>query len=152
MDDLAERVKDKLKSGCEATGDLPRKLVQEFSPELSAPIKKIYNNIITSGLWPSEWKVEFGIPLQKVKNPKTKDDLRIISFTSFFSKVFEKFVMDWLLMYVGLLIDGGQYGELKGSSVTHYLIDFINFVLYNQDLKDIHAVLAVAVDFSKAFN
>ena len=38
---------------------------------------------------------------------------------------------------------------MKGSSVTHYLIDFINFVLYNQDSKDI---LAVAVDFSKAFN
>jgi hypothetical protein len=43
-------------------------------------------------------------------------------------------------------------GGLKGSSVAHYLIDFINFVLYNQDLKDMHAVLAVAVDFSKAFN
>ena len=46
----------------------------------------------------------------------------------------------------------GQYGGQKGSSVTHYLIDFINFVLYNQDLKNIHAVLAVAIDFSKAFN
>ena len=40
----------------------------------------------------------------------------------------------------------------KGNSVAHYLIDFINFVLYNQDLKNIHAVLAATVDFSKAFN
>ena len=36
--------------------------------------------------------------------------------------------------------------------MAHYLIDFINFVQYNQDLKNIHAVLAVAIDFSKAFN
>ena len=50
------------------------------------------------------------------------------------------------------MIDLRQYGGQKGSSVTHYLIDFINFVLYNQDIKNIHAVLAVAVDFSKAFN
>ena len=61
-------------------------------------------------------------------------------------------MIEWLLEYIGPFIDPGQYGGLKGSSVAHYLIDFINFVLYNQDLKDIHAVLAVAVDFSKAFN
>ena len=60
--------------------------------------------------------------------------------------------MDWLLEYVGPHIDKGQYGGQKGESVTHYLIDFINFVMYNQDLKDMHAVLAVAIDFSKPFN
>ena len=76
----------------------------------------------------------------------------MISLTAFYSKVFEKFVMECFFENIGPLIDLGQYGGLKGSSVTHYLIDFINFVLYNQDLKDIHAVLAVAVDFSKAFN
>ena len=43
-------------------------------------------------------------------------------------------------------------GGIRGNSVTHYLVDFITFVLYNQDIKEIHAVLAVAVDFSKAFN
>ena len=36
--------------------------------------------------------------------------------------------------------------------MSHYLIDFINFVSYNQDVKNIHAVVAVAIDFSKAFN
>ena len=60
--------------------------------------------------------------------------------------------MEWLLEYVGPHIDRGQYGGQKGESVTHYLIDFINFVMYNQDLKNMHAVLAVAIDFSKAFN
>ena len=140
----------KPKSG--VPGDLPRTLVKEFAPELATPLTKVYNSIITSGLWPSSWKVEFGIPLQKVENPKNEDELRIISLTAFFSKVFEKFVMEWLLEHIGPYIDLGQYGGLKGSSVTHYLIDFINFVLYNQDLKDIHAVLAVAIDFSKAFN
>lgn len=49
-------------------------------------------------------------------------------------------------------IDLGQYGVQKGNSVSHYLVDFINFVSYNQDIKDIHAVFSVAVDFSKAFN
>ena len=60
--------------------------------------------------------------------------------------------MDWLLEYIGLQIDRGQYGGQKGNSVTHYLVDFINFIMYNQDLSNIHAVLAVAIDFSKSFN
>ena len=41
---------------------------------------------------------------------------------------------------------------MKGSSISHYLIDFVNFVLYNQDMKTPHATLAVMIDFQKAFN
>ena len=55
-------------------------------------------------------------------------------------------------MYVEQYIDCWQYGGQKGNSVSHYLIDLINFVQYNQDLNDIQAVLAVAIDFEKAFN
>ena len=72
--------------------------------------------------------------------------------TPFFSKLFERFVITWLLEYLQPHLDLGQYGEQKGNSVSHCLIDFINFISYNQDIKKIHAVLAVAVDFSKAFN
>ena len=39
-----------------------------------------------------------------------------------------------------------------GCSISHYLIDFVNFILYNQDLRIPHAVVAAMVDFSKAFN
>ena len=40
----------------------------------------------------------------------------------------------------------------KGISTTHYLIEFLSFVLYNWDLDQSHAVLATLLDFSKAFN
>ena len=83
-----------------------------------------------------------------MSNPKTEDELRVISLTEFNSKVFEKFVMEWLLEFVGPHIDESQYCGQKGESVAHYLIDFINFVMYNQDLKNMHAVLSVAVDIS----
>jgi hypothetical protein len=39
-----------------------------------------------------------------------------------------------------------------GCSISHYLIDLVNFILYNQDLNIPHAVLAVMIDFAKAFN
>ena len=56
-------------------------------------------------------------------------------------------------MAIGISEGTSRLGTIqKGNSVSHYLIDFINFVSYNQDIKNIHAVLAVAVDFTKAFN
>ena len=90
--------------------------------------------------------------MQKEPNPVTEDQLRIISLTSFLSKVFEQFVMTWLLKYLGKIMDWGQYGGTKGCSTSHYLVDLVNYILYNQDLNIPHAVLAVMDDFFKAFN
>jgi hypothetical protein len=140
----------KTKSG--VPGDLPKLLYKEFGPELAAPLSTIYNNIVQTGQWPDSWKVEYGLPLKKKANPINEDEIRIISLTPFSSKVFEKFVMAWLMEYLKEHIDFWQYGGQKGNSVTHYLIDFINFISYNQDIKNIHAVLAVTIDFAKAFN
>ena len=58
----------------------------------------------------------------------------------------------WLLEYIGELIDFRQYGGIKGNSITHYLIEFLNFILINQDSTDQTAILACMVDFKKAFN
>ena len=102
--------------------------------------------------WPSMWRTEYGIPLQKQANPENEDQLRIISLTSFFSKTFEHFVIKWLMEFIGDKIDPNQYGGQKDNSITHYLIEFVNFALYNQDMNTPHAVLALMVDFKKAFN
>ena len=56
-------------------------------------------------------------------------DLKINSLTNFFSKVYERFVVSWLLHYVGEQLDWCQYEGMKGSSITHYLIDFENYIL-----------------------
>ena len=93
---------------------------------------KVYQNIINCKDWPASWKTEYGIPLQKQNNPESEDQLRIISLTSFFSKTFEHFVIEWLLQFGGDKIDPNQYGGKNGNLITHHLIEFINFVLYNQ--------------------
>ena len=51
----------------------------------------------------------------------------------------------------GHKIDLTQYGGLKGQSTSHYLIDLVNFVLYNQDLKNSHSILAAMYDFLQSF-
>ena len=84
--------------------------------------------------------------------PESEDELRPISLTNFFSKVTEHFVVHWLLEFIGDRIDFRQYGGMKGNSITHYLIEFVNFILANQDSRSPTAILACMVDFSKAFN
>ena len=146
---------NKPKSG--VPSDVPKKIITEFAPELATPMCKNFRRIIQSAKkgiaeWPPQWKVEWGTPLQKTTNPKTEDDLRVISLTPFPSKVLEKLVMSWLLFYVGDKIDPGQYGGLKDNSIAHYLIEIVNFIRFNQDFTEPIAVLACTIDFSKAFN
>ena len=61
-------------------------------------------------------------------------------------------MVKWLLDYISDKIDFRQYGGLKGNSITHYIIEFMNFILLSQDSSEQTAILACMVDFSKAFN
>ena len=117
----------------------------------------IFNTVFQSAKqgaakWPVSWKRECGILLQKIEDPKTEDDLRVISLTPFFSKCMERFVVDWLMSYIGHKLDPKQFGGLKGNSISHYMIELINFIRYNQDCNLPVAILACTIDFSKAFN
>ena len=132
--------------------DLPKPIVQEFSPELTKPINSIISNIAKTGEWPIQWKLEYVTPIGKKTLPETEDDLRPISLTPFFSKVTEQFVVQWIMDYAKEKIDFRQYGGFRGNSITHYLIELITFILSQQDSHDQIAVLACMVDFSKAFN
>ena len=102
------RTAKKPKSG--VPNDLPKQIVQEFSPELAEPIRRIISNIAKTGQWPKQWKLEHVTPLSKVLQPESEDDLRPISLTPFFSKVTEQFVVQWIMEYIEDKIDCRQYG------------------------------------------
>ena len=155
--EIFNKIRSARKPKAGVPGDLPRRIVSEFSPELSHQMCTIFNTVFQSAKqgaakWPASWKRECGIPLQKIEDPKTEDDLRVISLTPFFSKCMERFVVDWLMSYIGHKLDPKQFGGLKGNSISHYEIELINFIRYNQDCNLPVAILACTIDFSKAFN
>ena len=49
-------------------------------------------------------------------------------------------------------LDPDQFGGIKGNSISHYLIEMTNFILYNQDLKNPQAIIAAFLDFRQGFN
>ena len=75
-------------------GDIPKKLVKEFSCEFSVPLTIIFNTILRTFQYPRQWVVEYQIPIPKVSPPKSEDDLRNIAKTPFASKCFESFLSD----------------------------------------------------------
>ena len=54
-------------------------------------------------------------------------------------------------MYIKPYLDPNQCG-LKGSSISHYLINLLHFIHSTLDIRKPHAVLLACVDLSKAFN
>ena len=114
--------------------------------ELANPMSKLFDNIVQTASWPQQFKVEYVTPIGKIPLPQTEDDLRPIALTAFPSKVMEQFVVSWLLEVFGDKMDFRQYGGMKGNSICHYLIEFINFILHQQELEST-AVLACLVDF-----
>ena len=142
------------KKTCSVPGDFPIKIVEEFLPELTAPVAAIFREAITSHTWPSAYKKEYHLPICKVPVPQSEDDLRNLGLTPFLSKRLEWLLINWIWPYVSPHIDPDQLGGLPGCSVTHYLTQMLEFIHNNLDngSKKPTAVLVGLIDFSKAFN
>ena len=67
-------------------GDLPVKLIKEFTPELAKPVAAIYNRITNTGEYPRQWVVEYQLAIPKVHPPMSEDDTRNIASTAYLSK------------------------------------------------------------------
>ena len=91
------------------------------------PITTILNNIVKTGLWPEKWKIEFGTAIPKNEEKVDENDARIISITNHISKLIEKFVFQRLMEFIGHKLDKDQFGATQGNSITHYLIELVNF-------------------------
>ena len=133
-------------------GDLPKKVVTSFSVELCKPVTTIFNAATKLGEYPRPWVVEQQSPIPKILPPTCEDDLRNISGTPFFSKVYESFLSDWLLPIVQPFLNPANCGGLKGVSTSHYLIRLLHFIHSYMDKQEPHAVVMALIDLSKAFN
>ena len=79
------------------TIDIPDKVRQECAVLLAAPVTTIINNSLTQSVYPSIWKQEWVTPAPKVTHPKSFEDLRKISCTSDYSKLYESYLKDWIM-------------------------------------------------------
>ncbi|XP_041471219.1 uncharacterized protein LOC121420623 [Lytechinus variegatus] len=133
------------------TGDIPIKLIKEFALELAEPLSNIFNVILRTGSYPSCWKRAVITPIPKKQQVSQLSDLRPISITAVFSRVLETFISKWISRDLSPVIDKKQFGNVTGSSTTHYLISLLDSIGKSFD-KPGHCASLCAIDFSKAFD
>lgn len=131
--------------------DIPIKLIKEFSYELAAPLSKIFNTSLRQGTFPSVWKTASIIPVPKVKKPTSANELRPIALTKILGRVFESFLSEWLRNDFTPVLDSKQYGNVKNTSTTHYIVDMLHKTISGIE-KPSHYANLVTVDFTKAFD
>ena len=129
--------------------DIFPSLVSSAADFLAGPLSHIYNTISTTSTWPLLWKQEFVTPIPKKTLPSNLNDLRNISCTALFSKVYESFVLGWIGEQVGMR--SNQMGGMKGAGTEHYLVELYQLIL--EALEDSRAASVItSIDYSKAFN
>ena len=136
-------------------GDIPWKIIKNNSYYLSVPLENIYNRSVTHGEYPNIWKLEVVTPVPKIHPPGSEGDLRKISCTLNFSKIFEAILSEYLILDMKPTGDPSQFGNEKGISVQHYLIkmlDRILTVLDTNSQNEAYSVILQLIENSQAFD
>ena len=92
------------------------------------------------------------MPLKKVDAPKDESEIGLIEITSYLSLQMERTVVKWLHGFISEKLERDQFGGTKGHSVAHYVIEVMNFVLFDQDLSVPVATMITSIDIHKGFN
>ena len=110
-------------------GDIPMKIIKEFSVELSTPLAHIFNHSMKNGQYPDLWKFQTITPAPKVYPTEKIRQLRPISGLKNFAKIYESFLAEFMVNDMKPTKDSAQYGNEKSVSIQHYLVWMINTIL-----------------------
>ena len=110
-------------------GDFPAKLIKQFAAYLADPFTNIVNASVAQREYPQIYKYEISTPVPKVYPTETTDQLRNISGLRNFDKIMEKLLADLMISDMKESLDPAQYGNQKGISIQHYLINMIHRIL-----------------------
>ena len=135
-------------------GDFPAKLTKLFAAYLAEPFADIVNTSIRRGEYPQLYKFEYSTPVPKSYPPKNLSEIRNISGLLNFDKTMEKMLSELMISDMRLKMDPSQYGNERGVSVQHYLIDMVHRILSaldNNSKGDVFAVVVSLIDWNNAF-
>ncbi|XP_033116859.1 uncharacterized protein LOC117116866 [Anneissia japonica] len=107
---------------------IPPKVLRKCAFELSVPVTDLINASLAQAKVPTQWKEANVVPVPK-QYPATISKLRPISLTSILAKVAEGRVAKVLTECIKTKLDKRQYGNQKGVSTTHCLVDIYHSVM-----------------------
>ncbi|XP_035702821.1 uncharacterized protein LOC118434132 [Folsomia candida] len=122
------------------------------SPKFRIIIMNLFNMYINEESVPNMLKLAKVIPIPKVKNPVSPNELRPIAIQPVLTKLFGKCIFNQLSTYLesNTLLSEFQFGFRKFHSTTHALIAVTDFV-YKAWEND-QVCIMVALDVAKAYD
>ena len=151
--DVFKKMKQIKKTKSTLPIDIPAQLRDVCAIHLAAPLTTIINNSLISGIYPALWKNEWVTPAPKNPNPQGINELRKISCTSDYSKLYESYLKAWIMDDLAEKIDIGQFGGLAGVGTEHMLVCYMDRILQLLDTHtDRAAVIATSLDWASAFD
>ena len=133
--------------------DIPENLRKEAAEFLAEPLTDIYNSCLREGKYPKIWKHEWCTPVPKKKSAiKNLKDVRKIASTSDFSKIFEHFLLEFVLEDISHKLSKQQYGGKKGVGTEHLMVTLIDRIRKLLDHPEKLIVILSSYDWKGAFD
>ena len=101
--------------------------------EFTSTFASMYNNITNLGCYPDKWKTATVIPIPKIPNPTTTNDLRPISLLPLPGKVLEHLIHEPLLKHLedNNMLDNAQNGFRPKRSTTQTVFQYTSDLYQN---------------------
>ena len=134
------------------SSDIPIVLVKAACNLISPYITTLFNQCMSSGVFPKLFKLSKITPVYKKDNKELIKNYRPISTLPIFGKIFEKIIYSRIYKYLtskGILTDS-QFGFRKGYSTGHAIHHSVNII--NKELANKKHVMGIFIDLSKAFD
>ena len=130
---------------------IPPTLMKIAAEPLTAPLSIAISNNFKHNIFPENAKVACVKPLdKKTENKHSISNFRPVSILNTFSKIYEKFSIDFLISEIELFLSPFLAAYRKSCSTQHVLVKMIEE--WRENLDKIFFAGAVLTDFSKAFD
>ena len=150
--DIATKIKELRPSAAAGPDEIPALLLKNCVNALKAPLCKIFQKTLDSGVIPSALKKGIITPIFKGGDRTKPQNYRPVSLTSHVIKIFEKIMKDNLVNHMNSLnkFNENQHGFRSGRSVVSQLLSHYSSIL--EGIENGHDVDVIYLDFAKAFD
>ena len=129
---------------------IPARLLKECGQQIAPSLCGIFNQSLSSGQIPTEWKSTNITPIHKKDSKEPAENYRPISLLPIVSKVLEHCIFNCLYDHVNNLITPLQHGFLRNRSCVIQLLSVLHTIGRNLD-KNIQTDV-IYLDYAKAFD
>lgn len=130
--------------------NIPPKFLKHCYQELTVPLTIIFNKSLSTGVFPTPWKMANIIPIHKSGDKCACSNYRPISILSCVAKIFESLVYAPLYNHLSKYISTKQHGFVRNKSTLSNLLEFRNYLC--QVFASGGQADVIYLDFSKAFD